>query len=352
MRTVKTVEYIWLDGAKPTGKISSKTRLVNIPQTPKIDDFPEWSFDGSSTEQAYGGDSDCLLRPVNCVLDPLENGGDYLVLCEVLNPDGSVHESNTRAKLRAVLDNGGSKAEPWIGFEQEYTMFRRNIPLGWPEHGFPGKQGPYYCGVGTEQIFGRDLANQHRIACTKAGILYYGMNAEVMPGQWEYQIGYRGVDGEDAGALNAADHTWFARWLIHRLSEEYNIHISHDNKPVKGDWNGAGMHTNFSTKDLRDPKKGLKTMQNYIERLKITHAKHIAHYGDRLEERLTGTHETSAIHEFSVGEANRGSSIRIPRPVVIKGYGYIEDRRPGANADPYTVAALIISTVCDIKFNI
>lgn len=126
MRTVKTVEYIWLDGAKPTGKIRSKTRLVNIPQTPKIDDFPEWSFDGSSTEQAYGGDSDCLLRPVNCVLDPLENGGDYLVLCEVLNPDGSVHESNTRAKLRAVLDNGGSKAESWIGFEQEYTMFRRN----------------------------------------------------------------------------------------------------------------------------------------------------------------------------------------------------------------------------------
>lgn len=130
MMTVKTVEYIWLDGAKPTGKIRSKTRLLSIPQVPKIDDFPERSFDGSSTEQAYGGDSDCLLKPVNFVLDPLENGGDYLVLCEVLNPDGSLHDSNTRAKLRAVLDNGGNKADPWIGFEQEYTMFRRNIPLG------------------------------------------------------------------------------------------------------------------------------------------------------------------------------------------------------------------------------
>ena len=340
------LEYIWLDGTKPTGQIRSKTRVAPLPEEPKIEDFPEWSFDGSSTAQAQGGDSDCHLKPVNFVIDPLADGGDYLVLCEVLNPDGTIHESNSRAILRQSLTDSGKNVEAWLGFEQEYTMFKKNIPLGWPEHGFPGMQGPYYCGVGSEQIFGRELANHHRDACMSAGLLYYGMNAEVMPGQWEYQIGYRGVEGEDAGALNVADHTWLARWLMHRISEDYNIHISHDNKPVKGDWNGAGMHTNFSTKDMRDPKKGRAVIKDAINKLEAKHKEHIKHYGDRLEERLTGDHETSTINDFSAGDANRGSSIRIPRPVAEKGYGYIEDRRPGANADPYMVAAMLVSTIC------
>lgn len=348
MENIKVVEYIWLDGTKPSGQLRSKSRVLSLPTNPKVKDFPEWSFDGSSTQQAHGTDSDCILEPINFVLDPLYEGGDYLVLCEVLNPDRTIHESNKRALLRQVLEKGGAKAEPWLGFEQEYTMFKKNIPLGWPEHGFPGMQGPYYCGVGSEQIFGRELANQHRTACIDAGILYYGMNAEVMPGQWEYQIGYRGINGEDAGALNISDHTWIARWLMHRLSEDYNIHISHENKPVKGDWNGAGMHTNFSTKDMRDPKKGRKAIEDSLVKLEAKHKDHISQYGDKLEERLTGDHETSTIHKFSAGDANRGSSIRIPRPVAQKGYGYIEDRRPGANADPYVVATLLVSTICGI----
>ncbi len=340
------VAYIWLDGAKPTGQLRSKTRVMPLPAEPKIEDFPEWSFDGSSTEQAQGGDSDCPLKPVNFVIDPLADGGDYLVLCEVSNPDGTIHESNSRAILRQSLANIDKDTDAWLGFEQEYTMFKKNIPLGWPENGFPGVQGPYYCGVGSKEIFGRELANHHRDACMSAGILYYGMNAEVMPGQWEYQIGYRDIDGEDAGALNVSDHIWLARWLMHRISEDYNIHISHDNKPVKGDWNGAGMHTNFSTKDMRDPKKGRAVIKDAISKLEVMHKEHIKHYGDRLEERLTGEHETSTINEFSAGDANRGSSIRIPRPVALKGYGYIEDRRPGANADPYMVAAMLVSTIC------
>ena len=347
--SITVAEYIWLDGSKPTGQIRSKTRVISAPDEVSLEDFPEWSFDGSSTQQAHGEDSDCILKPVNFVLDPLENGGDFLVLCEVMNPDGTVHESNKRAILRKVMEDGGETQEPWMGFEQEYTMFKKNIPLGWPEHGFPGMQGPYYCGVGSEQIFGRELATKHRDACIDAGIMYYGMNAEVMPGQWEYQIGYRGVPDEDSGALNIADHTWLARWLMHRLSEEYNIHISHENKPVKGDWNGAGMHTNFSTSDIRDPKEGRKAIADAIEKLEKKHTDHIEHYGDKLEERLTGDHETSTIHEFSSGDANRSSSIRIPKPVALKGYGYLEDRRPGANADPYIVAALLVSTICGIK---
>ena len=322
MKKIKVAEYIWLDGTKPTGQLRSKAKVITLPENPKVTDFPEWSFDGSSTQQAHGNDSDCILQPVNFVLDPINEGGNYLVLCEVMNPNGSIHKSNKRALLRKVLENGGAKAEPWLGFEQEYTMFKKNIPLGWPEHGFPGMQGPYYCGVGSEQIFGRKLADQHRTACLEAGILYYGMNAEVMPGQWEYQIGYRGIKGEDAGALNISDHTWIARWLMHRLSEDYNVHISHENKPVKGDWNGAGMHTNFSTKDMRNPKKGRIAIEESIIRLKAKHQEHILQYGEGLEERLTGNHETSTIHEFSAGDANRSSSIRIPRLVTIKGWVY------------------------------
>ncbi len=350
MGELKIVEYIWLDGTKPTAKIRSKTRLVSLPKEPSVTDFPEWSFDGSSTNQAVGDDSDCILTPVNFVLDSLSDGGDYLLLCEVMNPDGSIHESNTRAKLRQILDNGGAKHEPWIGFEQEYTMFQKNIPLGWPEHGFPGKQGPYYCGVGSRQIFGRELANKHRSACLEAGLLYYGMNAEVMPGQWEYQIGYRGVDLEDAGALNVSDHTWIARWIMHRLSEEYNIHVSLENKPIKGDWNGAGMHTNFSTKNSRDKNIGRKTIQDAIKNLENNHKLHIENYGENLDERLTGNHETSSIDSFSAGDADRGCSVRIPKLVAINGCGYLEDRRPGANSDPYIVAALLVSTICGANY--
>ncbi len=348
MANIGLAEYIWLDGNVPVRQIRSKAKALDLPAEPALKDFPEWSFDGSSTGQAVGEDSDCLLQPVRFVKDPLRGEGNYLVLCEVLNPDAGIHESNSRAQLRQILDSGATEQEPWIGFEQEYTLFKRNLPLGWPEHGYPAPQGPYYCGVGSEQIFGRDLAEEHAKTCTAAGVMYYGMNAEVMPGQWEFQLGYRGVKGEDGDILKVCDHMWIARWLLHRIAEKYNIHVSFDNKPVKGDWNGAGMHTNFSTKDMRDPKKGRDAINDAIDKLGKKHDKHIPLYGDKLEERLTGDHETSSIHTFSAGAADRGRSIRIPRPVEIKGYGYMEDRRPGANADPYLVAARLAATICGV----
>ncbi len=342
-------EYIWLDGSLPVRQIRSKNRIVFSKNDHlKLEDIPTWVFDGSSCGQATGHDSDLLLQPVNMVYNPLSERPGYLVMCEVYNPDNTPHISNSRIQLRQVLDAGGDKYEPWIGFEQEYTLFQNNRPLGWPEHGYPAPQGPYYCGVGSEQIFGRELAELHANICMDAGLLYYGMNAEVMPAQWEFQIGYRGNEEEDPGLLNVCDHLWLARWLIHRLSEEHNIHVSLDNKPVKGDWNGAGLHTNFSTNMTRDPETGLKEIEKYINRLEKKHAHHIKLYGDGLAERLTGQHETCNIHEFKAGAADRGSSIRIPRHVSNRGCGYLEDRRPGANADPYLVAARILATTCDI----
>lgn len=342
-------EYIWLDGAAPTQRLRSKSRVValseNDPVT--IDSFPHWSFDGSSTYQASGNDSDLLLRPVSFVSDPLRGDNDFLVLCEVFNSDGTPHITNTRARLRHILDSGARSLEPWIGFEQEYTLFKGDSPLGFPANGYPAPQGPYYCGVGADVVFGRPVVEAHTRACIKAQIMIYGINAEVLPGQWEFQIGYRGIESESADPLTVSDHLWFARYLLFRIAESYSVVPTFAAKPVKGDWNGSGMHTNFSTLATRNRATGLDAIRLAISALGAKHNEHILVYGDGLEDRLTGLHETCSISEFREGIADRGASIRIPLPVAAQGYGYLEDRRPGANADPYLVSARILETVCE-----
>ncbi len=352
MTTIAQAEYIWLDGAEPTQGMRSKTRFLPFADNvaPSVSSFPEWSFDGSSTYQALGEDSDLILRPVSFCVDPTRVEDSYLVLCEVFNPDGKTpHKTNQRAELRRVLDQGAAKEEPWMGFEQEYTFFKDGRPLGWPETGYPAPQGPYYCGVGAGLVHGRQIVEDHMLACVEAGLMIYGVNAEVMPGQWEFQVGYRGMDEENAGPLAVSDHTWLARWLLHRIAEDSGVRVSYDVKPISGDWNGAGMHTNFSTTSMRSPKEGRKAIDQGIERLSKRHEAHIAAYGHGLDQRLTGLHETCSINEFRSGVANRGASIRIPRPVELNGHGYLEDRRPGANADPYVVSAMLLKSICNIS---
>lgn len=344
------VTYIWIDGAVPTQTLRSKVRIVDLPKDNlKLSDFPEWGFDGSSTNQASGNDSDLILTPACFVKDPILGNNNYLMLCEVLNPDGTPHPTNKRAELSDLMKNGGAQQDPWIGFEQEYTLFNGSTPLGWPDRGYPAPQGPFYCGVGADEVFGRDLVEEHTKACIDADIMIFGINAEVMPGQWEFQIGYRAIESESADPLTVSDHLWLARWLLYRIGEKYGISATLDPKPVKGDWNGAGKHTNFSTKAMRDPKTGMEAINNAISALAKHHKEHIAVYGYGLEERLTGKHETASISEFSSGVGNRGASIRIPRSVALNGYGYLEDRRPGANANPYEVSSALVKTVCGIK---
>lgn len=344
------VTYIWIDGAIPTQTLRSKTRI--LPYQGKIftpSELPQWNFDGSSTNQASGHESDLTIQPVCVVKDPILGEGNFLALCEVLNPDGTPHPTNKRDRLVKLMQQGGAKHDPWLGFEQEYTLFQGQQPLGWPERGYPAPQGPFYCGVGADEAFGRHLVDEHAQACIDAGLMIYGTNAEVMPGQWEFQIGYRGIDSESADPVTVSDHLWLARWLLYRLGEEHDISAKLHPKPVKGDWNGAGKHTNISTRETRDPKTGMDAIGKAIKALELRHKEHIAVYGADLELRLTGRHETAPIDKFMAGVGHRGASVRIPQPVAAKGYGYIEDRRPGANANPYEVAAMLVETICGVK---
>ncbi len=323
-------EYIWIDGEEPTNKLRSKTKIVPDGVEPPI-----WGFDGSSTNQAPGSESDCVLRPVAVFPDPIRGGDDVLVMCEVLLPDMTPHPTNTRAACVEVAEKYADQ-EPWFGIEQEYTFLKDGRPLGWPQGGFPGPQGPYYCGVGADEIWGREVVEMHTKACMDAGIAISGTNAEVMMGQWEFQIG-------PLGPVDVADQIWVARWLLYRCGEEFDITATLDPKPVAGDWNGAGAHTNFSTNAMRESYDPIIAACEALGRKADLH---IQNYGAGIERRLTGLHETAPWTEFSYGVSNRGASVRIPWQVEVDKKGYIEDRRPNANCDPYVVTRLITDTCC------
>jgi glutamine synthetase len=323
-------EYIWIDGTEPTAKLRSKTKII----TGK-GELPIWGFDGSSTNQAPGAASDCVLQPVFSCPDPIRGGDNILVLSEVLLTDMTPHPTNTRALLTPVAEQFAAQ-EPIFGIEQEYTFFDGSRPLGFPDGGFPAPQGGYYCGVGADEIFGRPVVEKHLDNCLAAGLAISGINAEVMPGQWEFQVG-------PVSPLEVSDQLWLARWLLYRTAEDFGVSATLDPKPVKGDWNGAGAHTNFSTKAMRE---GYDPIITACEALGEKALDHVPYYGFGIEARLTGLHETAPWNEFNYGVSDRGASVRIPWQVEVDQGGYIEDRRPNANCDPYLVTRLIVDTCC------
>ena len=326
------LEYIWLDGYEPTSNLRSKTKLVEN-FSGKLEDCPVWSFDGSSTKQASGDSSDCLLKPVAIFNDPIRMDG-FLVMTEVLNADGTPHKSNARA----TIDDDDN--DFWFGFEQEYFIMdkKTQLPLGFPLGGYPGPQGMYYCSVGGKNTHGRSFVEMHANLCIDAGINFEGINQEVACGQWEFQLFAK-------GAKRAGDELWVARYLLERLSEEYDYYIELHPKPVKGDWNGSGMHANFSDSTLREC-GSQETFELICEAFRPVTKEHIDVYGVDNDQRLTGEHETQHISEFSYGVSDRGASIRIPISTVENGWkGWLEDRRPASNSDPYKVAGRIVKTV-------
>ncbi|KAF1760481.1 hypothetical protein GCK72_008730 [Caenorhabditis remanei] len=242
--------YVWIDG---TGEqLRAKTRTFDV--KPKyVSEYPVWNYDGSSTGQAEGDNSDRYLRPVAVFPDPFSGGHNVLVMCD-------------------TLDN------------------------------------------------------------------------EMKPtGQWEYQIGT--CEGIDMG-----DQLWISRYILHRVAEMFGVCISLDPKPkvTMGDWNGAGCHTNFSTSEMRKP-NGLTAIFEAMKGLEKTHLDAMKVYdpngGQDNLRRLTGRHETSQADKFTWGVANRACSIRIPRQVADEAKGYLEDRRPSSNCDPYLVTAMIVKSV-------
>nr|CAD7395189.1 unnamed protein product [Timema cristinae] len=309
--------YIWIDGTGENVRAKDRT-LDFLPKS--IKDYPIWNYDGSSTYQAEGTNSDTFLYPVAVYKDPFRPGGsNVLVLCEAYKhtkePTGDeICSSNNRKACQEAADRAVD-SRPWFGIEQEYCLLDMDgRPWGWPQNGFPGPQGPYYCGVGAQNVFAREL--------------------------WEFQVG----PGE---GMKCADDLWVARYILQRIAEEYGVVVTFDPKPMPGNWNGSGAHCNFSTKAMRED-NGIIEIEKAIDKLSKQHLRHIQAYdpkgGKDNMRRLTGHHETSSIHDFSAGVANRAASIRIPRGVAEDKKGYLEDRRPSSNCDPYSVCNALIRT--------
>ena len=333
------LEYIWLDGYEPVPNLRGKTQVKEFSSFPKLEELPMWGFDGSSTRQAEGKNSDCMLKPVAVFPDSTKKNG-VLVMCEVMNPDGvTPHPSNSRA---GILDDPGA----WFGFEQEYFLYQDGAPLGFPPAGnFPPPQGEYYTGVGFKNVgdIAREIVDTHLDLCLDAGINHEGINAEVAKGQWEFQIFGK-------GSKRAADEVWVARYILQRLCEQYGVDVNYHCKPLGKDvdWNGSGMHANFSTEHMRTVggKEYFEALMGAFDKYKN---EHIAVYGPDNHLRLTGLHETQSIDKFNYGIANRGASIRVPHSFVNNGYkGYLEDRRPNSQGDPYQIASRILQTIATV----
>lgn len=330
------LEYVWLDGYKPVASLRVKTQVKEFNSFPKLEEVLIWGFDGSSTQQAEGHSSDCVLKPVAVYPDSTRKNG-AIVMCEVMLPDGSAHPTNARA---TILDDPGA----WFGYEQEYFFYKDGRPLGFPKEGYPGPQGPYYTGVGYQFVgdIAREIVDTHLDLCLDAGINHEGINAEVAKGQWEFQVFGK-------GSKKAADDVWITRFLLLRLCEKYCVDVNFHCKPLGNtDWNGSGMHTNFSTTYMREVggKEYFEKLMGAFDKYKN---EHIAVYGPDNHLRLTGLHETQSIDKFNYGVGNRGASIRVPHSFVNNGYkGYLEDRRPNSAGDPYKIASRILQTIATV----
>ena len=325
-------EYIWIGGNL---EIRSKTRV--LPNNTNI--FPEWNYDGSSTNQATGEDSEVIIKPRAIFNCPFRRENNKIVLCDTYDSEGNPHKTNSRFWAEKIF-NKDLDARPWFGLEQEYFIMDRKtgFPLGVkPDENII--QGQYYCSNGGNNAFGREFVDEHLNLCLYAGLKISGVNAEVAPGQWEFQIG-------PATGIEAGDHLWVARFLLERLTEKYGYWIDLRPKPnVKV--NGSGCHCNYSTVLMREgtkEKTGLEFIDDAIMKLSLKHEEHMLVYGEENKDRMTGEHETASYDKFTFGRANRGASVRIGNETINNKKGYFEDRRPASNCDPYLVTAKIFET--------
>ena len=301
------IEYVWIGG---NNELRSKTKVIELNKNLILNDVPEWNYDGSSTKQATGEESEIIIKPKCLFIDPFRGDDNYMVMCDTYQPNGKHHETNHRYWANNLF-NQKLDEEPWFGLEQEYFLSDRNSPnnfLGFEEleHNglrrlLPNAQGQYYCSAGAENSFGRNVSEEHLHCCIKAGIKISGINGEVAPGQWEFQIG-------PCVGIEQGDHLWMARYILLRIAEKHNIIVNFEPKPFQGDWNGSGCHTNYSTKAMRGASagRGLEYIEQAIKKLGQKHNEHMKLYGSGNEERMTGNHETASFNKFTYGNGNRG----------------------------------------------
>ena len=341
---VVVAEYIWLDAKK---RLRSKTKVIHninyeiwqeiVKLSPQMlaSKFPNWNYDGSSTGQAEGLNSELILKPVAVYQNPFKGGNSsVLVLCGTHDKDGNPLETNSRVNAKEIFDKNLDE-EPWYGLEQEYFV------IGSTDAGKPGgneKQGRYYCSVGKGNTMNRKIAEQHLDVCLRTGLRISGINAEVAPCQWEYQIG-------PCLGIDAGDQLWISRYLLERIGEMNDVTILYHPKPYPN-LNGSGCHTNYSTKSMRED-GGLEKIYEAIEKLSEKHTEHMAVYGEKNKERMSGDHETSKYDEFTFDKerpVDRGASVRVGYETINSGKGYFEDRRPASTMDPYLVTSKIFET--------
>lgn len=335
--------YVFVDASLEN--VRSKMRVLSYePKSPE--DCPRSTFCGLGTDQwpDAGTDSELYLVPVALFRDPFLKGRNKLVLCEVLNPDGQPNETNTRHPCKMVMEAAKDK-EPWFGIEQEYVLLEGNgAQIGWPcqRHALKRPQS-YFYGVGTENIAARQVADAHIKACSYAGVKLYGSNAEAVIAQWEYQIGP--LPGVEAG-----DHLWMSRYILHRVAEDFGVVVSFEPRPFKvADLPGSAAHINFSTKQSRS-EGGFDWINKALAKLEVKHELHLAAYDPRKEksndERLNANLLGTPNREYSAGVASKTVCVRVPRETEKSGRGFFEDRRPGANMEPYRAMQALVETLC------
>lgn len=330
-KTYIEAEYIWIDSK---GQVRSKNRTIQSDSK-----FPLWTFDGSSTGQATVESSEIILKPIYSTYDPFSDKGIY-VLCECLDVKLLPIVTNKYHNAKKIFDKF-SKEKIMFGLEQEYVIYdcKTKKPIGWPISGTPPKQGPYYCGLVSGSNSGRKIARKHYKACIQADLAISGYNREVMPGQWEFQIG-------PVIGIEASHQLILARYILERIAEEYDCYISYNPKPEGDKWNGSGCHINFSTADMRNSTTFKKTVKMCVEKLTKTHDHLMSCYGTN-KYRMTGTHETSDPSKFTWGICDRSVSMRIPILVSKNGYGYCEDRRPASDINPYLATSELTKAICE-----
>lgn len=327
-------EYVWLDGS---GNPRSKTKVINkstLEHKFKITNLPIWNYDGSSTGQADGSDSEVLIKPQRLYVNPfMPHYNGNIVICDTYNPDMTPHSTNSRFKAEEIFSKN-LDLKPLFGIEQEFFLQKGKDILGFVD-GEPEEQGDYYCGNGANNAIGRKVVEQAFNLALRTGINITGLNAEVAPSQWEIQVCSEGIQ--------AGDDLIMLRYILNRTAELHGLSINYHPKPVTGDWNGSGCHVNFSTTKMRET-GGYQVILDSIKKLEQKHQQHMEAYGADNQLRMTGAHETASYDKFSYGVANRGASIRIPRSTEAEQKGYLEDRRPASNMDPYLVTSMIFET--------